>query len=482
MITRQTKLQLLVFALISLLGVAYTGATYADLDRYFIDEGYEISADFADSGGAFDGSEVTYRGVLVGEVTGLDLTESGVLVRMRIDNDVEIPTGARAIVANRSAIGEQYVDLQPDRAGAPFMQEGDVIPQGDPTTCGRPAVGQPGGGFNCTIIPVQPATLLANVDALVRSVDIDDVAVVLRELDAAFQGSGDDLQRLIDSGNTLTRAATDALPETLSLIDDGKTVLDTQRDVADQFTSFNEDLNALTTQLRNSDPDFRRLFANGSANARELVQLIESNRTDLPILLSNLVTVAQVQKVRLPAIRQILVTFPNSLSAGFTVAPDDGTAHFGLVTEQVPGVCGTRDLDLNSDGEDGTGYQDSNRPYADTSTRTPDLTIYCTEDAAENGSVTRGAQNVPRAPGLQPYRGGQQDSSPRPPAGNAVGAPASQQAAPGEQTVLGDYDPRTGQAISAAGQRVTIGSSAGAAQYLGSESWKWLLLQPLAAR
>ncbi|MCU1589848.1 MAG: hypothetical protein JWP11_1104, partial [Frankiales bacterium] len=35
MITRQTKLQLLVFGLISLLGLSYTGVHYAGLGRFF---------------------------------------------------------------------------------------------------------------------------------------------------------------------------------------------------------------------------------------------------------------------------------------------------------------------------------------------------------------------------------------------------------------------------------------------------------------
>ena len=147
MITRQTKIQLLVFLIISVVGVTYTGARYAELDRFFVDEGYTLKADFADSGGMFVGSEVTYRGVRVGEVTDLVLQGDGVVAEMRIDNDVDVPTGSRALVANRSAVGEQYVDLQPSRREGPFMKEGDTIPQGDPATCGRPAFDAAGTSY-----------------------------------------------------------------------------------------------------------------------------------------------------------------------------------------------------------------------------------------------------------------------------------------------------------------------------------------------
>jgi phospholipid/cholesterol/gamma-HCH transport system substrate-binding protein len=46
--------------------------------------------------------------------------------------------------------------------------------------------------------------------------------------------------------------------------------------------------------------------------------------------------------------------------------------------------------------------------------------------------------------------------------------------------MLGDYDPLTGNVIAADGRRLTIGSTAGAQQVFGNESWTWLLLGPLS--
>lgn len=74
MITRTTKIQLLIFVAITLLGVSYVGAQYAKLDRWFQDDTYTVSADFGESGGIFVGAEVTYRGVPVGLVEGMRLS------------------------------------------------------------------------------------------------------------------------------------------------------------------------------------------------------------------------------------------------------------------------------------------------------------------------------------------------------------------------------------------------------------------------
>ncbi len=79
-----------------------------------------MDARFANSGGIFTNAEVTYRGVPVGRVGDLTLTQDGVSVALMIDDSApQIPASAKAVVANRSAIGEQYVDLQPDTTRAP---------------------------------------------------------------------------------------------------------------------------------------------------------------------------------------------------------------------------------------------------------------------------------------------------------------------------------------------------------------------------
>ena len=77
MITRRTKIQLIVFALITLLGVSFVGAHYAKLDRFFLDKNYTVAAHFAESGGIFTGAEVSYRGVTVGKVGRHDADRQG---------------------------------------------------------------------------------------------------------------------------------------------------------------------------------------------------------------------------------------------------------------------------------------------------------------------------------------------------------------------------------------------------------------------
>lgn len=457
MISRQTKLQLLVFGLIALFGLSYTGVRYAGLGRFFQDQGYVVAADFTDSGGIFKGAEVTNRGVPQGKVASLTLIPDGVRVKMRMRPGTQVSKDVKAFVGNRSAVGEQYVDLQPQSDSGPYLSGGDVIDR------------------DHTGIPIAPTQLLVNLDRFVTSIDTRDVTVVLDELGKAFEGTGNSLQRLVDAGDQLTEAATAHLPQTKKLIEDGRPVLNTQRDTAGQFQSFTRDLADLTGQLRASDPDFRRLFANGTQSAIETTDLLESNRSALPILLDNLVTIAQVQSIRLPAIKQTLVTYPNVIAGGFTVAPNDGTTHFGLAMTSDPPPC-----------TNGGYTQTKRRPPTDLKLRTPNLNAYCASPSS-SGMNVRGAQNAPRPAGERPFPYNTTSAVPTRSSSTTSGAaairPSSTTSTGGSGTdsvLLGDYDPATGNVITADGQRLTIGSTAGASRVLGGSSWQLLLLGPLS--
>ncbi|MCW2777704.1 MAG: transporter substrate-binding protein, partial [Frankiales bacterium] len=452
---------------------AFAGARYADLDRIITNQGYEDAPHFTDTGGIFKGAEVTYRGVPAGEVKELQLLPDGVRVKMLLRPGTKVPDVVKAAVGNRSAVGEQYVDLQPQRDGKPYLRTGAVIPK------------------SMTTIPIQPTQLLVNLDDLVKSVNTDDLAVTLDELGKAFDdGTGQSLQRLVDAGDKLTAAATEALPETIALIRDGNTVLRTQDETSSQFLSYNRDLRSLSAQLRSSDPDFRRLFSTGTASANELQDVLQANRTALPVLLDNLLSTAQVQQVRLPALRSILVTYPNVVAGGFTVTPGDGTAHFGFVTDSAVPVCTN-------------GYQSTRkRNPADVSNPTPNLAAYCADDNGPDS--VRGARNAPYPKGSAPFpeNGGPQAGKAAKPGSSATtassstargssrstaSAPASGASLKGSSTAteldpvtLGDYDPKTGKVITADGKTLVIGSTAGAGNVFGGQSWQWLLLGPLA--
>lgn len=365
MIRRSVKVQLVAFLLITLVTVSLLSAKYVGLYDRVVGGQYLVSADFADSGGIFVGSEVSYRGVQVGRVEKLRLSKDGVLVDARIRRGVEIPRDTVVVVENRSAVGEQYLDFQPRSDGGRKLADGDTIARKDTRT------------------PVRVDNLLLHLDKTVTSVDRDDLKVVVDELGEAFADGGTDLQRLLDNGDALTRAATEALPETVKLIEDGRIVLDTQRDTSGQIKTFATNFANLSETLKGSDGDLRLVLDRGAVASGELDGLIRENQSSLAVLLANLITIGQVTTARTDGIEQLLVTYPDVIAGGYTVVPGDGTAHFGLVMSQDPKVC--------KRGYEGTQRTDPNRttglPPVNTGAR-------CALPRGSTSAV-RGAQNAP---------------------------------------------------------------------------------------
>lgn len=427
MITRRTKIQLVFFVIITLVGVSFVGARYARLDRLFVDDSYTVVAHFADSGGIFAGGEVSYRGVRVGEVSELVLTQDGVDVHLSIDNDEDrIPSDTLAVVGNRSAVGEQYVELQPQVDDGPYLDEGAEIDQEDTRT------------------PIATDKLLTDISTTVSSVDQEALRTTVSELGDAFEGTGPALQRIIDTGNSFIETANENFDVTTALIRDSNTVLQTQVGTAGALRTFASQLELFSGTLAASDPAVNRLLDNGSVAATQLRTFLEDNGVELGDLINNLVTSGEVTVANLPGIEQLLVIYPYVVEGGFTVvskSPDTGLydAHFGLVLTTQAACRG--------------GYESTDRRIPqDGSNRPMNTKAGCTEPATQSNA--RGPQNLaPRAP------------------------------ADYDAPVVASYDQQSGKLTWLPGGEADLGDTGTVAPpSLGEESWKWLYLQPLLSQ
>lgn len=376
MIRRSTKIQLLLFVVLALLGVSYVGFDYVGLgDTLFGPGGCTVSANFPDSGGIFTNAEVTYRGVTVGKVGQLHLADytgpdgsqvRGVRVDLRLTScsSPAIPADAQAYVSDRSAVGEQYVNLEPPDDRGPYLTRGMVL-------------SKPGQ------VPLATQVLLQNLDNLVTHIDSAKLNTVVSQLGVAFNGRGPALQALLDSGDQLLAAARQALPETLKLIDDGQIVLKTQLDSGSAIKEWARNLNLITAQLKQSDPDLNSLLTAGPSELDTVSRLIQGNRSDFDQLLANLTSVNQVLVSRLGGIEQILLIYPGAEAGGFTVTPGDGTAHFGLVVNvDDPPSC--------TAGYGGTTI----RKPSETGPARTNTAARCTLPLSSPSSI-RGAQHAP---------------------------------------------------------------------------------------
>src|ERR1700744_2082518 len=116
MLDRLTKIQLCIFAVITVITLTLMAIFYLRLPATFGIGTYTVNADFVAGGGLYKNAKVTYRGVAVGRVESVGLNPNGVTAGMRLNSGTPIPSNVTATVKSVSAVGEQYIDLVPPRA------------------------------------------------------------------------------------------------------------------------------------------------------------------------------------------------------------------------------------------------------------------------------------------------------------------------------------------------------------------------------
>ncbi len=119
MLTRFVRNQLIIFTIASIVGVAVMIFGYMQVPTLLGIGRITVKLELPATGGLYRFSNVTYRGVQVGKVTGVELTETGAEATLRLDTSPKIPADLQADVLSVSAVGEQYVDLRPRTDSGP---------------------------------------------------------------------------------------------------------------------------------------------------------------------------------------------------------------------------------------------------------------------------------------------------------------------------------------------------------------------------
>ena len=371
MLSRRVRIQAVLFVIIGLLAAGYVAVHYVGLLRLFGVGTYRVDLELPATGGIFPNAEVDYRGVSVGRVDAVTLTASGVQATLDLNSSApHIPADVEAVVADRSVIGEQYVDLRPRTDSGPYLRNGDVI------------------GRKNAAVPLSATSLLQSTDALLRSVPIGSLRTVVGQFHAAFGGSAQDIRELIASNHAFFATANQNFPQTAALITLSRTVLRTQLASAASIRSFSANLRLLSGQLAASDSDLRQLLADVPPAAQSALRLVREVGAPLGVTINNLTSTAQISRANVRGVQELLIQLPHAVDIGSSAITPRG-ANVGLaLTFFDPLPC--------TQGYGGT----VRRGGLDTSPGAPlNTSAGCT---ASDGSDVRGAQHVPSNSGAVP--------------------------------------------------------------------------------
>lgn len=178
-------------------------------------EGPKLAAEFSDATGLADRNDVTMRGLVVGTVDGVRLTETGVMVNMTLNPNTTVPGGTKAVIVRRSPIGELTVELEPGEG--PPLKDGAVIAREDT----RP--------------PPDVSTTLEVLANVLEAVPSDDLTTVLAELDKAVDNRSSDLARFSEDAADLPERLLEIEGTLKNLIETGPELTGVFADNAEVF-------------------------------------------------------------------------------------------------------------------------------------------------------------------------------------------------------------------------------------------------------
>lgn len=292
MLTRFIKIQLAIFVVVSVVGLLVMGISYLQAPTLLGIGRLTVTLELPSSGGLYQFSNVTYRGVEIGKVTDVQLTPDGADATMSIATSPKIPADLEARVKSVSAVGEQYVDLMPRTDSGPYLQDHAVITRQN------------------AIIPTPIGPVLDKVSTLVGTFPKDRLADLLDETYKGLNGAGEDFGSLLDSGAALSADLNGAAGQTRALADDARPLLEGQAQGADSIRTWARSVAGVTGQLAKDDPQLRTVLQTFPGFSDEVSGLLNELKPTLPVLLGNLSTVGEILMTYNASLEQLLVLLP----------------------------------------------------------------------------------------------------------------------------------------------------------------------------
>ena len=235
MLTRLVRWQLAIFGVVTAISVTLISLFYLKIPDALGIGSYEVTANFAATGGLYQNANVTYRGTTIGRVTDVALARGGgVDATLRLDSDT---TGAR----RRHRDGQERLGHRRTiRRTHPHLRR--IVPRRCTTVHAS--------ARDHTALSQDVAGMLKEAEKLVDSLSESRLRDLLRETFKAFDGSGPDLARLIESSRLLVDEANSHAPETTALIDQAGPFLDAQIRSGDDIKSLADGLARFTGDVR----------------------------------------------------------------------------------------------------------------------------------------------------------------------------------------------------------------------------------------
>jgi len=179
------------------------------------------------------GSEIHFRGVRIGTVTDVDVTQDSVVLQLNLEEVKEIPSDSKFEIGSTDLLGGKVVKIKPGNS-AEYLSEGARV---EGAASGGLVQGLTGFtdelSSQLTGVEGQLTELLKNVNALLGDETHNELLSLLqesrdaaREVELTFAENRGQLQNTLISLRTLSEESREPLTETLEQLERGTENLD----------------------------------------------------------------------------------------------------------------------------------------------------------------------------------------------------------------------------------------------------------------
>ncbi|OBE94928.1 mammalian cell entry protein [Mycolicibacterium elephantis] len=274
----------------------------------------EYSAYFSEIGGLKSDDPVRVSGYRVGQVSGIAIDGSHVVVRFKVDDSVRLGDRTEAAIKARTTLGAKVLDLTPQGGGqlsAPIPVERTTAPYHLPEALGELA--QTISGLNTRQISDSLATLAETFSHTPPSLK-EAAAATGRFADTLNQRDAQ-LRSLLANANKATAVLADRTGQVVDLI---------------------ADTNALLTQLQTQSAALDSISHNVSSLAKQVSGLVSDNRDQLHGALDKLNGVIGIVQKNKEAVQKSIKML-NDYQMSLGEAASSGPFFKGYIANLLPG-------------------------------------------------------------------------------------------------------------------------------------------------
>lgn len=280
-------------------------------------DGTRITAYFTKAVGVYSGSEVKVLGIGVGRITSVTPQGDRVRVELTVDDGIEIPAGASAVVVAPSLVSDRYVQLTPAYDDGPLMKSGTVIP------------------LDHTATPVELDDLTASVNDLATALGPNGankngaLSNVLDTAAANLSGNGELFNQTIKQLSDASATLADSRGDLFTTIDNLNTFTTTLAESDAQVRDFNDKLADVSGYLADDRDELGTALNSLGVALTEVQGFIANNKDLISSNVDKLTGVTQALVDQRAAIAEILDVAPLAMS-NFLNTYDAASASFAI--------------------------------------------------------------------------------------------------------------------------------------------------------